>query len=75
MVNFNDLIDDKDNYLKTILELQKSVLDQQTLLIPDSIGNNRLDTLTNIIATKQVDLLFFVYALPQGNDALQTLVY
>lgn len=36
------------------------VLNQQTLLIPDSIGNNRLDTLTNIIATSQVGLLFFV---------------
>jgi PPOX class probable FMN-dependent enzyme len=36
------------------------VLDQQTLLIPDSIGNNRLDTLTNIIATSQIGLLFFV---------------
>jgi len=36
------------------------VLDQQTLLIPDSIGNNRLDTLTNIIATSQVGLLFFI---------------
>ena len=77
MVNFNDLIDDKDNYLKTILELQKSVLDQQTLLIPDSIGNNRLDTLTNIIATKQVDLLFFVPGIDEvvrvnGKATLQT---
>jgi uncharacterized protein len=36
------------------------VLDQQTLLIPDSPGNNRLDTLTNIIATSQLGLLFFV---------------
>ena len=36
------------------------VLDQQTILIPDSIGNNRLDTLTNIIATSQIGLLFFI---------------
>ena len=36
------------------------VLDQQTILIPDSIGNNRLDTLSNIIATSQVGLLFFI---------------
>jgi len=34
------------------------VLDQKTLLIPDSIGNNRLDTLTNIIATSHIGLLF-----------------
>ena len=36
------------------------VLDQKTLLIPDSIGNNRLDTLTNIIATSHIGLLFFI---------------
>ena len=32
----------------------------RTLLIPDSPGNNRLDTLTNIIATGRVGLLFMV---------------
>ncbi len=36
------------------------VMDPQTLLIPDAPGNNRLDTLQNIIATSQVGLLFFV---------------
>src|SRR3990167_9166538 len=36
------------------------VLDPQTLLIPDSPGNNRLDTLENIIQTGQVGLLFLV---------------
>jgi PPOX class probable FMN-dependent enzyme len=52
-------------------------LDQQTLLIPDSIGNNRLDTLTNIIATSQVGLLFFVPGIDEvvrvnGKASLQT---
>ena len=36
------------------------VLDSGTLLIADSPGNNRLDSLENIIATKQVGLLFMV---------------
>lgn len=36
------------------------VQDAQTLLIPDSPGNNRLDTLENIIATGRLGLLFMV---------------
>jgi PPOX class probable FMN-dependent enzyme len=53
------------------------VLDQHTLLIPDSIGNNRLDTLTNIIATSQVGLLFFIPGIDEavrvnGKATLQT---
>jgi PPOX class probable FMN-dependent enzyme len=36
------------------------VLDANTLLIPDSPGNNRLDTLENIIQTARVGLLFLV---------------
>lgn len=36
------------------------VLDTQTLLLPDAPGNNRLDTLENIIATGQLGLLFMV---------------
>ena len=36
------------------------VADARTLLIPDSSGNNRLDTLTNIIATGSVGLLFMI---------------
>jgi PPOX class probable FMN-dependent enzyme len=36
------------------------VVDNGTLLIADSPGNNRLDTLENIIATGQVGLLFMV---------------
>ena len=36
------------------------VLDDQTLLIPDWPGNNRLDTLMNIEANPQVGLLFLI---------------
>ena len=36
------------------------VLDAHTLLIPDAIGNNRLDTLENIVATGELGLLFLV---------------
>jgi PPOX class probable FMN-dependent enzyme len=36
------------------------VLDDQTLLIPDWQGNNRLDSLTNIVANPHVGLLFLV---------------
>jgi len=36
------------------------VLDDNTLLIPDSPGNNRLDTLENIIHTKRLGLLFLI---------------
>ena len=36
------------------------VLDEQTLLLPDAPGNNRLDTLENIIATGRLGTLFMV---------------
>jgi PPOX class probable FMN-dependent enzyme len=36
------------------------VVDEQTLLIPDAPGNNRLDSLTNIIETGRAALVFFV---------------
>jgi PPOX class probable FMN-dependent enzyme len=36
------------------------VLNAQTLLLPDAPGNNRLDTLENIIATGRLGLLFMV---------------
>lgn len=36
------------------------VLDARTLLIPDRPGNNRLDTLSNIVANAAVGLLFVV---------------
>lgn len=53
------------------------VLDEKTILIPDSPGNNRLDTLTNIIATSQIGLLFFVPGIDEvvrlnGKATLQT---
>jgi PPOX class probable FMN-dependent enzyme len=35
-------------------------LNDQTLLIPDAPGNNRLDTLENIIGTGKVGLLFMI---------------
>lgn len=36
------------------------VIDDNTLLIPDSPGNNRLDTMENIVETRQIGLLFVV---------------
>jgi uncharacterized protein len=36
------------------------VLDERTLLVPDRRGNNRLDTLRNLIADPRIGLLFLV---------------
>lgn len=36
------------------------VLDDHTLAIPDRPGNNRLDTLSNLLADAEVGLIFFV---------------
>lgn len=36
------------------------VVDDRTLLIPDRPGNNRLDSMSNIIANPNVGLIFFV---------------
>jgi len=36
------------------------VLDDRTLAIPDRPGNNRLDTLSNLVADAEVGLLFFI---------------
>ena len=44
------------------------ILDERTLLIPDRPGNNRLDTLTNIIETGRIALIFFV---PGINEELR----
>lgn len=44
------------------------VLDDKTLLIPDRPGNNRLDTLSNIIANPVVGLLFII---PGFDDTLR----
>ncbi len=44
------------------------VLDDQTLLIPDRLGNNRIDTLGNLLARPGVGLIFFV---PGLNETLR----
>ena len=44
------------------------VLDAHTLLIPDAPGNNRLDTLENIVATGHIGLLFL---LPGVDETLR----
>ncbi len=44
------------------------VVDDRTLLIPDRVGNNRVDTLTNLVARPGVGLIFFV---PGVNETLR----
>lgn len=44
------------------------VLDDQTLIIPDRPGNNRLDTMGNIMANPNVGLLFMI---PGFEDTLR----
>ncbi|HKS88641.1 MAG TPA: pyridoxamine 5'-phosphate oxidase family protein [Stellaceae bacterium] len=39
------------------------VLDDETLLIPDRLGNNRVDTISNLLAAPGVGLIFFVPGL------------
>jgi len=41
------------------------VLDERTLAIPDRPGNNRLDTMSNLLAEAQVGLLFLVPGLEE----------
>lgn len=53
------------------------VMNSKTLLIPDSPGNNRLDTLSNILETSQIGLVFFVPGIDEvvrvnGQASLQT---
>lgn len=36
------------------------IIDNKTIAIPDRKGNNRLDTLKNIVSDKRVSLLFFI---------------
>ena len=45
-----------------------AVLDDTTIAIPDRPGNNRLDTLENIIANPSVGLLFLI---PGMNETLR----
>ena len=54
------------------------IMDANTLLIADSPGNNRLDSLENIIATGQVGLLFMVPGMDEtlrvnGTAVLSTM--
>jgi hypothetical protein len=44
------------------------VIDDRTLLIPDRLGNNRTDTLDNLLARPGVGLIFFV---PGINETLR----
>ena len=44
------------------------VLDELTLLIPDRVGNNRLDSITNLLVNPRVGVLFLV---PGMNETLQ----
>ncbi|HEY3910613.1 MAG TPA: pyridoxamine 5'-phosphate oxidase family protein [Stellaceae bacterium] len=44
------------------------VVDDETLLIPDRLGNNRIDTLGNLLARPGVGLIFFV---PGVNETLR----
>jgi PPOX class probable FMN-dependent enzyme len=39
------------------------VIDDETLLIPDRLGNNRMDTISNLLAAPGVGLIFFVPGL------------
>ena len=44
------------------------VLDDLTLLLPDRVGNNRLDTMTNLLVNPRISLLFLV---PGMNETLR----
>ena len=43
-------------------------LDERTLLLPDRVGNNRLDAMTNLLANPRIGLLFLV---PGMNETLR----
>ncbi|MEZ5817695.1 MAG: pyridoxamine 5'-phosphate oxidase family protein [Hyphomicrobiaceae bacterium] len=44
------------------------VLDEHTLAIPDRLGNNRLDTLENLLVNPEVGLFFLI---PGNGDTLR----
>ena len=44
------------------------VVDDTTLLIPDRLGNNRIDTLANLLARPGIGLIFFVLGI---NETLR----
>jgi PPOX class probable FMN-dependent enzyme len=43
-------------------------LDERTLLLPDRVGNNRLDAMTNLLVNPRIGLLFLV---PGMNETLR----
>ena len=43
-------------------------LDERTLLLPDRVGNNRLDAMTNLFVNPRIGLLFLV---PGMNETLR----
>jgi PPOX class probable FMN-dependent enzyme len=43
-------------------------IDERTLLLPDRVGNNRLDAMTNLLADPRIGLLFLV---PGMNETLR----
>jgi len=45
-----------------------AVLDDNTLAIPDRLGNNRLDTFENLLANPEIGLFFLI---PGNNDTLR----
>ncbi len=44
------------------------MLDERTLLVPDRVGNNRLDAMTNLLVNPRIGLLFLV---PGMNETLR----
>ena len=42
------------------------VLDSETLLIPDYPGNNRIDSLRNIVQSPKVGIIFFIPGCPEA---------
>jgi len=44
------------------------IIDEATLLLPDRVGNNRLDGMTNLLANPRIGLLFLV---PGMNETLR----
>lgn len=52
------------------------VVDDKTLHLPDALGNNRLDSFTNIVQTSNVGLIFFIPGIDEtlrvnGNGKLR----
>jgi uncharacterized protein len=47
------------------------VLDEHTVAIPDRPGNNRLDTMSNIVGDAEVGLLFFIPGIPGIEETVR----